>query len=276
MTYKFDANLDDILKIVYSEKKRIYGQKDSFANSVRRLDQLKVKTNAPVSTSAELWNKKVGDLLNGKSGLNSIIRLENAYIKANQYIDFAKGTIDELYGVGAQLLVLLRHYRNEKLLPDEQAISLPIGIEDCNEMMRYITVWDIHDYVLKPNEKYLMDTVILKEFDNPLLMYTLCEMGYGDYVNALIKEYKSKLKEADDIKDKVLQVDNQIFDNLSYLNKIAKFKAQVPYNLHDGSRSPIGCDNELKSNQMYTMVLNEYLKEYKKQNIVNKDKDLGR
>lgn len=276
MTYKFDANLDDILKIVYSEKKRIYGQRDSFARSLRKLDELKIKTNAPVSSSAELWNKKVGDLLDGKSGLNSIIRLENAYIKVNQYIDFAKGTVDELYSVGAQLLVLLRKYRNEELLPDEKAISLPIDIKDCNEMMRYITVWDIHDFIMKPEEKYLNDKVILKEFENPLLMYTLDEMGYSTYVNALIKEYKSKLKEADEMKLKTIQVDDQILDNLQYMNKVAQYKANVPYNLHDGSRAPIGCENEKESQMMHLKILNAYLKDYKQSNIKNKENDLGR
>ena len=275
MAYKFNAKLDDILKILNSENSRIEGHKNSFQSSIERLDVLKVNNKSPITTSAELWDRRVGDLLKGKSGLGSIIRLENAYIKANQYIDFANGTTDELYRLGAQLLVLFRKYNHQELLPDEKQISLPVDLRDCNEIFRYITVWDLNDFVYKREEKYLKDKAVLLEFNDPLLRYSLDEMGFSEYVDALIAEYNAKLAEADKAYHECEEACKKIVDNIDFVNKLANFVPSVPYNFHDGSRAPVGCESANESNKLYVNTINAYLKWYKNKNIPKRD-DVGR
>ena len=272
MTYSFNAELKYIFELVYNEQRRREFQKTSFIKSLDKLDELKRKNSAPVETCAELWELKKKDLLNGKSSLHYLIKLENAYIKANQYIDFTKRTIQELVNIKLQVLLVNKKAQNLEFDEYEKQYFLPVDLHDCNEAFRYVTVWDMNDFVLKCNERYKQDEVILEQIKDVNIMNELIKMGYGNYVQSLIIEYKKQLEQAQKVQKDAIKTFVETQTNVKNINKKMNYKHNLPMNYFDGSRYPIGCDNEKISNMEYKKVMAECIKIYKKKKLKHYNK----
>ncbi len=272
MTYSFNAELKYIFELVYNEQRRREFQKTSFIKSLDKLDELKRKNSAPVETCAELWELKKKDLLNGKSSLHYLIKLENAYIKANQYIDFTKRTIQELVNIKLQVLLVNKKAQNLEFDEYEKQYFLPVDLHDCNEAFRYVTVWDMNDFVLKCNERYKQDEVILEQIKDVNIMNELIKMGYGNYVQSLIIEYKKQLEQAQKVQKDAIKTFVETQTNVKNINKKMNYKHNLPMNYFDGSRYPIGCDNEKISNMEYKKVMAECIKIYKNKKLKHYNK----
>ena len=272
MTYSFNAELKYIFELVYNEQRRREFQKTSFIKSLDKLDELKRKNSAPVETCAELWESKKSDLLNGNSSLHYLIKLENAYIKANQYIDFTKRTIQELVNIKLQVLLVNKKAQNLEFDEYEKQYFLPVDLHDCNEAFRYVTVWDMNDFVLKCNERYKQDEVILEQIKDVNIMNELIKMGYGNYVQSLIIEYKKQLEQAQKVQKDAIKTFVETQTNVKNINKKMNYKHNLPMNYFDGSRYPIGCDNEKISNMEYKKVMAECIKIYKNKKLKHYNK----
>ena len=272
MTYSFNAELKYIFELVYNEQRRREFQKTSFIKSLDKLDELKRKNSAPVETCAELWELKKSDLLNGNSSLHYLIKLENAYIKANQYIDFTKRTIQELVNIKLQVLLVNKKAQNLEFDEYEKQYFLPVDLHDCNEAFRYVTVWDMNDFVLKCNERYKQDEVILEQIKDVNIMNELIKMGYGNYVQSLIIEYKKQLEQAQKVQKDAIKTFVETQTNVKNINKKMNYKHNLPMNYFDGSRYPIGCDNEKISNMEYKKVMAECIKIYKNKKLKHYNK----
>ena len=272
MTYSFNAELKYIFELVYNEQRRREFQKTSFIKSLDKLDELKRKNSAPVETCAELWELKKKDLLNGNSSLHYLIKLENAYIKANQYIDFTKRTIQELVNIKLQVLLVNKKAQNLEFDEYEKQYFLPVDLHDCNEAFRYVTVWDMNDFVLKCNERYKQDEVILEQIKDVNIMNELIKMGYGNYVQSLIIEYKKQLEQAQKVQKDAIKTFVETQTNVKNINKKMNYKHNLPMNYFDGSRYPIGCDNEKISNMEYKKVMAECIKIYKNKKLKHYNK----
>ena len=269
MTYSFNAELKYIFELVYNEQRRREFQKASFLKSIDKLDELKRQNKAPVETCAELWELNSGNLLDGNSSLHYLIKLENAYIKANQYIDFTKRTVQELVNIKLQVLLVNKKAQNLEFDNYEKQYYVPVDLHDCNEAFRYVTVWDMNDFVLKSDERYKQDQKIIEQIKNENVMNELTKIGYGNYVQALIVEYQNQLEKAQKIHKEAIKTFAEVQVNVRNINKKMNYKHNLPMNYFDGSRYPIGCDNERISNFEYKKVMDECIKIYKSKKLKN-------
>ena len=263
MTYKFESNLKYVSEIVYTEQKRVELQKKSLEQSLRYLDKLKNKTKAPTKSSAQLWEQKSQNTKDAEL-IQFVIDFENAYIKANQFIQFANGTFDELLNIKLQTTALSKIMKGEELSQDQKKYYHPVNLHDCNEIFRYITVWDLNDFIYKVDEKYRDDIWVLSELNKPNIQRLLKESGYKMYVDELAVEYQKSLNKAQEMRDKTLTKYYAVKTQLDKINKEFNYTHEYPANYYDGSREPIGFSNYKNSQYEYDKMIKNCLEEYKK------------
>ena len=112
MAYKFKSKLENIFKVLKSEDERSQSEILALKNSIKELDAKKQGANAPVKCSQHLWDLASNGNQPKREILQAIVRLENACILADQYIEFVKASRMEVDKLTAQLLIQIKLYED--------------------------------------------------------------------------------------------------------------------------------------------------------------------
>ena len=272
MAYKFKSKLENIFKVLKSEDERSQSEILALKNSIKELDAKKQGANAPVKCSQHLWDLASNGNQPKREILQAIVRLENACILADQYIEFVKASRMEVDKLTAQLLIQLKLYE-KKPIDEYRKIFYDIPLEDCNEIFRYIKVWDVLGFVYPKYNFCIRDgSSAFYEFDDGNLFSAVQELGYAKYVCELRRLYTEKVRNV----NKVYVEFNETFGKLEYsikeINKAMKYTHYVPLNYNDGTRQPIGHDDDTK----HQKAMQQFYKEYKASCNKSKDIDLSR
>ncbi len=273
MAYFFVLKMEQLTKVACTEQERLQSRVKVFCDTLKELDELKKNNSTPITTSAELWQKVAEGLSEGKTALNYIINLENAYIKAKQYIEFADTTRIALKLLNNQIYLVNAIHNNKELTEKQLNLYHNFTITDCNELFRYYTVWDYQDNILKLENKYINDQDKIDEMQQGMIKYSIEEMGYGDYVNELIKLYNEAVEEAIKWQDTIINKYDEVYNELCNTNKSISYKYDKSYTSYDESRAPLGYESAERSQLEYQKLMNEAIKNYKKENLKKDQKE---
>ena len=259
MAYKFDAKLEDILKIVYSEDDRIISEVESMKQTILELDELKKQTNSPARTSQRLWDLAMKNNANTKY-FTSLIELENACILLDQYLDFMKKTKQEMSLLYVQFAVPLDRALKKEIPEVFLKNYHNLSRNDCNEILRYIRVWEFNGFI-RPKYDYCVKSgkQSLYNIEAKDVAQKLDELGYANYIENLKKLYNKKLDETiafyNEIKDEFEKIKNHSVLSNTYFH----YQHPLPFDYNDGSRAPIGSvDSEAKLSQQKRKFHVEY------------------
>ena len=272
MAYKFRSKLENIFKILETEDKISENEIIALKNSINDMDKLKKTTNAPIKYSQFLWDKleEVVNLEEQKV-LQAIIKLENACVLADQYLEFVKTSKKEIALLAEQIKI--QTGLQDGLIDDCKGLGFVIPLSDCNEIFRYITVWDDEGFI---NPKY---NACIKSnfetyyaFNDAELVEQVQKFGYAQYVTKLRELYNGKVNEVCEQGKDFYKEYDKVKDDLLKINKALNYTHYVPFNYNDGTRQPIGHDNDTKHQE----AMNKFYKEYELQCKKSKDNDLSR
>lgn len=267
MAYNFDAKLEDILKIVYSEDKRIVFQVDSMKYTIEELDKLKKKTNCPARNTQRLWDLAMKNNSNTRF-FNALIELENSCILLDQYYDFMQKTMFELAMLYVQTYVPVQKAMKKPIPESYEKNFFGLSRNDCNEIFRYIKVWEFNGFIM-PKYDYCVKSgkQTLFNIEEKEIAQKLDELGYANYIFELKDVYNEKFEKTigffNEIREKLEEIKNALVKSNFYFH----YKHPVPFDYNDGSRKPIG---SVDSEQMLSQQMRKFHKEYREK-CINED-----
>ena len=101
-------------------------------------------------------------------------------------------------------------------------------------------------------------TKVLEEFNNPILIFSLQEMGLNNYVSELTKSYKEKIQS---INDKLDVTQKKYVDLGNYVRKInaqANYKHYCLLDYNDQARAPLGEKDDTDFKRLYANSVKRY------------------
>lgn len=261
MAYRFYSKLDVVLKVLYSEDERNQLEKRAMQDALIYLDDLKAKSKSPIKYSADLWKLSSPNYQKGKTVVDAVIRLENSYILAQQYSEFIKETTFEIDLLLKQLFIIYKMQTNSNIAQEILDANLNLPLNDCNEILRYIKGWDMQHFIL-PKYKSCVQTPqrVLEEFKDPIMRFSLQELGLDKYVDNLVDVYKKEIARVEKQYCSIIAQMKDIERRILVINSNANYRHYCPLDAIDKSRVPIGNEND----DYYQVSIKKLFKEYEK------------
>ncbi len=260
MSFRFKSERDQILKVLMTEREKARLEADSVKDSFEVLDALKriYKVKIPSTIEALEEFERCGS---PQGMLKSILKAEEYYILLNQTLLLATITHEEMLNLNKQICIRFKMHLGQELTQEERNEYIQYDMQDLNEMLRYIYVWDI-DHGLASRIKELSN---IAQYDNKLLepkvLNSFAINGYLPYFERVRDLYFNSAK---DLQIFTKQTFFKHFDilkkNMDGLNEVMGYKPIYNYDYDDGARDPIGYSVD---KEYYNIFYNEMVAKYK-------------
>jgi len=273
MSFSFTLDGDQILKVLMTERDKARLEVDSIKESFKNLDSLKRICDVKISSTVEAIDEQER---NGspEGALKQILNAEEHYILLNQTLLLAKITHEEMESLNKQICIKHKMHLGQELTQKEREEYIPYDIQDLNEMLRYIYVWDI-DHGLQARINGLTNVERYDSmFTDPAMLSLFASEGYLPYFERVRKLYLSVAKELADFADNTFFRNFEVLkNNMDILNKAMGYEPIYAYNIDDGSRDPIGYSVD---KEYYNMFYKEMVAEYKQNLEKMKNNEQGK
>ncbi len=273
MSFNFTSEKGQILRVLMTEKEKLRLEADSVKDSFEILDSLKRMYKVKITSTVEALEEyerrgSIDDVL------SKVLAAEEYYILLNQTLLLATITHEEMVKLNKQICIRFKMYLGQTLTNEEQKAYIPYSMQDLNEMLRYIYVWDI-DHGLEARIKGLTN---ISYYDNKLMQPEILNLfavnDYLLYFERVRDLYYNASKDLTSFaKDTFYKHFDILKKNMDSLNEVMNYKPIHSYNFDDGARDPIGYSVD---DDHYSRFYNEMINKYKQNLEKIRNNGLGR
>ncbi len=273
MAFNFIAKQEDIFKILMSEREKARISTEATRDSFEVLDEIKKKEKTILPTTIETLDEYYRTKGANKL-LEYILVADELYIICNQFLSFATVTHEEMEKLNRQISIRFKMYMDYPLTQREKDEYIPFEMQDLNEMLRYIYVWDI-DHALMPRMRWMDGTKLFDSNFGKEGVMELCEKeGHGGYVRSVREKFKEATKQATDWMNNTFFKHWEILAyNMEQLNTVMEYTPIHSCDYDDGSRAPIGYPED---KQYYGKCYGEMAEEYRNKIRKQRSQEQGR
>lgn len=273
MSFNFTSERDQVLKVLMTEREKARMEAESVKDSFEILDALKRIYKVKISSTVEALEEY--ERLGAPEGvLKRILNAEEYYILLNQTLLLATITHEEMVNLNKQICIRFKMYLGQTLTKEEQSAYIQYSMQDLNEMLRYIYVWDI-DHGLQARIKSLTnaapyDRVTLQ----PEAMHAFAINGYLPYFERVRDLYFTASKDLAYFAQVTFFKHFDILKkNMDSLNEVMHYEPIHSYDYDDGARDPIGYSVD---KEYYNQFYNEMVAKYKQNLAKIRSNEQGR